>query len=175
MKPELSRKIKALFEKYKYLMIIIFAGCLLLMLPDFTAPKSEPAVSSAETLVFSLENEEERIGKLLAKVPGIGKTEVILSLNSTMETHYQNDIKEGTATSDKNQESDSSSETVLISTGSGSQQPVVIKHVYPEYRGALIVCEGAGSSTVRLKVVEAIQSLTGLSADKITVLSRSTS
>ena len=40
----------------------------------------------------------------------------------------------------------------------------------PTYLGAVIVCQGADSASVRLAIVEAVGSVTGLSTDKITVL-----
>jgi stage III sporulation protein AG len=40
----------------------------------------------------------------------------------------------------------------------------------PKYQGAIIVCQGAEKATVRLQVVEAVVNVTGLTADKITVL-----
>ena len=41
--------------------------------------------------------------------------------------------------------------------------------LYPTYRGALVVCQGGDRADVRLTVTEAVASLTGLSADRITV------
>jgi len=40
----------------------------------------------------------------------------------------------------------------------------------PTYLGAVIVCQGADSASVRLAIVSAVGSVTGLSTDKITVL-----
>jgi len=38
------------------------------------------------------------------------------------------------------------------------------------YQGAVVVCQGADSSAVRLAVTEAVAALTGLSTEKITVV-----
>ena len=40
----------------------------------------------------------------------------------------------------------------------------------PEYLGAVVVCQGANDVQVRLAVVEAVSKVTGLGADKISVL-----
>jgi stage III sporulation protein AG len=40
----------------------------------------------------------------------------------------------------------------------------------PQYLGAIVVCQGADRSDVRLAIVEAVSALTGLGADKISVL-----
>ena len=59
-------------------------------------------------------------------------------------------------------------ETVLIS-GGGEDDVVVTEERCPQYRGALVVCEGGGSDAVRLRVTEAVAALTGLGADRIAV------
>ena len=38
------------------------------------------------------------------------------------------------------------------------------------YQGAVVVCQGAGDSRVRLRVMETVAVLTGLSSDKISVV-----
>ena len=47
---------------------------------------------------------------------------------------------------------------------------VVTQEKYPQYRGALVVCDGGGSDAVRLQVVEAVSALTGLGSDRIAVV-----
>ena len=57
---------------------------------------------------------------------------------------------------------------MLVDSGSGDA-PVVTRTVYPNYRGALVVCQGGDRAEVKLAVTEAVAALTGLSADRITV------
>ena len=45
-----------------------------------------------------------------------------------------------------------------------------MKTKYPVYKGAVVVCEGADHASVKLNIVQAVSSLTGLGSDKITVL-----
>ena len=61
-------------------------------------------------------------------------------------------------------------EPVTLNRGSGYQDVVVTRETYPVYLGAVVVCQGAGSSGVRLAVTEAVAALTGLPADRITVV-----
>lgn len=60
-------------------------------------------------------------------------------------------------------------DTVIVSQGSGVQQPVVLHEIYPTFQGALIVCGGGDNPAVKLQIVEAVRALTGLSADRISV------
>ena len=51
-----------------------------------------------------------------------------------------------------------------------ADEVVVTRRMYPVYQGAVVVCQGAGDSRVRLTVVDAVSVLTGLSSDKISVV-----
>ena len=62
----------------------------------------------------------------------------------------------------------SQSSLVIINAGN-MQQPVVRKTNFPEFLGAVVVCEGAGNAKIRLQLTEAIRSLTGITADNIVV------
>jgi stage III sporulation protein AG len=59
--------------------------------------------------------------------------------------------------------------TVVVSGTNGSS-PVVVGHVYPEFKGALIVCDGGNLPAVQLRIVESVSALTGLGSDRITVM-----
>ena len=47
---------------------------------------------------------------------------------------------------------------------------MVTQETYPQYRGALVVCEGGGNDAVRLQVIAAVSALTGLGSDRIAVV-----
>ena len=64
------------------------------------------------------------------------------------------------------------SQPVTVNRGSGWQEALVTRQDYPVYQGAVVVCQGAGSSAVRLAVTEAVAALTGLSTEKIDVYKR---
>jgi stage III sporulation protein AG len=57
----------------------------------------------------------------------------------------------------------------VVSSGGSVESPVTLKTVYPEYLGALVVCEGADNPTVAYQIVKAVAGLTGLGTDKIVV------
>ena len=82
------------------------------------------------------------------------------------ETIYQ--IDENTSA----QESGSSSQRqAVIVTGTGREETGLVRQVKePTYLGAVVVCQGADNAAVRLAVVEAVRSATGLTTDRISVL-----
>lgn len=152
------------FKKYRYALIIVTAGILLLTLP---AQKPEPdPVSGQPSVQVSGPTLEESLSRILSMIDGAGKVEVLLTPARGEETIYQTDdtVSSGEHSADKR------SDTVLI-TGDGRIETGLIQQINPPvYQGAVVVCQGAGDPQVRLALVQAVKSVTGLSSDKITVL-----
>lgn len=169
MKTQLLSKAREAVKKYKYLLVILAAGILLMLLP-FGGGNSAEKPASAEPSYdsFELESFERDLADVLSKMSGVGKTEVVLTLKSTMETVYATD----TRTEHRDGAQSEQSETVMANAGSGVQSAVVSARVYPRFQGALVVCDGGGSASVRLEVTRAVAALTGLSSDRITVTRR---
>ena len=140
-----------------YVLIVLVLGLALLLLPS-EKQETPTAVQTKEQQLcapmYSLESEEQRLQKVLENISGVGKTKVLLSLKSTA----------------KRSLAMSGDEAVVLSAGSGKQQAVEEGFAYPEYLGAVVVCQGAGSADVRMDVYDAVSAFTGLSMADIRVL-----
>ena len=53
---------------------------------------------------------------------------------------------------------------------SRNERGLVIRTDPPKYLGAVVLCQGADSSVVRLAVIDAVSKVTGLGTDRICVL-----
>ncbi len=168
LKLDLKKYIKIL-DKYKYLIIVLAVGVFLLIIPN-AGSKSENKHS--ETLEFDCEEFEERIEKALSKCEGVGKCEVILSVESTPEAVYAKEARQSLKENDENgtYESDSDVKPSVMSEGAGVEGALIVKENYPEFRGAIIICEGGNRSDVKTSIVASVSALTGLSTDKISVV-----
>ena len=102
---------------------------------------------------------------VLSQVEGAGKVEVLLAYEDGEVHSYQEDRIERIDESGR----EIHTETVFHDTDSGDS-PVCVKVSYPTYRGAVVVCQGADKASVRLNLLKAVSSLTGLSSDHITVI-----
>lgn len=145
---------------YKYPILTVLAGLLILLLP--TGEKStepEPAAQTAPAVTM-----EERLEAILSGIDGAGTVQVLLSEESGRLTLYQTDVQ-----SDDNRRTE---DTVLVEDGTRTETGLVRQTLEPEYRGAVVLCDGADQSTVRLAVVNAVSCVTGLGADRICVLKR---
>lgn len=159
-------RLTALFQRYKYALLVAAAGVLMMGLPALgggEAPSRQQ--QSAQKVEFGTEELEGRLEEALARMEGVGTAEVVLTLRSGPEQVLARDAQ----CSAREEESESSYTTVVLSKGSGYEEPVVLQQLSPQYQGALVVCSGGEDPAVRLKVVEAVSALTGLGADKISV------
>lgn len=161
----LPQKAAELFQKYKYVLLVIAAGIVLLLLP--LGGEENPASGGTESQTengeetFRVEEMERRLEEALSMVDGAGEVTVVLTVKSgTRQILAQDSSRSG---------EESSTSTVVVSTGSGTEDAVVLQQVYPQYQGALVVCPGGGDPAVCLKLVDAVSALTGLGADKISI------
>lgn len=168
----IGAKLLAAFGRYKYALLVAAIGAVLLLWPgEKTAADGSGSAAlsgTGETQVRDLEAEMEEI---LGKIQGVGRVDVMLTLQSGSELVLASDTTLRYSGDTRSPDDyDRSSETVVVSGGSGGGDVVVTQEKYPSYRGALVVCDGGGNDAVRLKVVEAVAALTGLGSDRIAVV-----
>lgn len=167
-----TEKLFKVLMRYKYLLLVIAAGLLLILWPFGDSGGSE--ASSGDYPAFSVDEMEKKLEDALSSVDGAGRVQVVLTLHSDMHVVVQEDVNSQSSRKMENGEmtdydTTSQRKTVLVNSGS-NQQPVVTKRIYPEFEGALIICDGGDKAGIRLAVSEAVSALTGLGGDKITIL-----
>ena len=152
-------------DQYKYVLIVIIAGIVLLLWPTGDREQDAGTGNTADVReTFDLEVLEEKLSRTLSRVEGAGEVTVTLTVKNGMEQVLASDR----TTSVSERGSSVEEETVLVSTGSG-QDTVLLTQKYPTFQGALLVCEGGDNAEVRLLLTQAVSALTGLGADRITV------
>ncbi len=163
-----DRKLNAFLtalNKYKYVLLVAALGALLLLWPSEKNPL-EIAEDAAVPASLDLEQTEKAMEEILGKIGGVGKVDVMLTLQSGGELVLAQDSS--LRYSGNVQSPDSYERSSQPVTDNGGV--VVTEEVYPQYRGALVVCEGGGNDAVRLQVVAAVSALTGLGSDRIAVV-----
>lgn len=155
-------------NRYKYVLLVAAVGAVLLLWPggERAAGGTEQRFDRIPAGSMTLAETERAMEAILEKISGVGKVDVMLTLHSGSELVLAQDTAlrySGSVQSPDNYER--SSDAVTDSGG-----VVVTQEKYPQYRGALVVCDGGGSDAVRLQVVEAVSALTGLGSDRIAVV-----
>ena len=163
--PRMPAYFKSLFDRYKYILLVCLVGVILMIWPQDAQTTTEKAITDRHTLSDGLEG---RIQAILEEMDGVGKAQVLLTVENGEETEYAYDRTDSENRTETGGSASRQAELVTVSEG-GGQTPVPLRTTAPEYRGAVVICEGGGSAAVRLAVTQVIQSLTGLSADRIVI------
>ena len=159
---EMKELVAAFIKKYRWAVVVLLAGILLMLLPEQKEVSMESAAVTQEVKQKDLQQELEEI---LSKLDGAGKVKVLLSQAAGAYTHYQMD-EDQSKTMDT---LDKRSETVIITGADRSQSGLVQRVDPPTYLGAVVLCQGGDSPAVKLAVVDAVATATGLTSDKISV------
>ena len=162
--------VRKLWDKYKFVGLTVLIGVGLLLWPSgkkTTATTiSTPAAAALAAAERDLQTDMEEI---LGTISGVGQVKVLLTVDSDGERQLaQNTELAYSGSTAAPEDYSRRSETVLVD-GTAGDGTVVVRTVYPTYRGALVVCQGGDRAEVKLAVTEAVAALTGLSADRVTV------
>lgn len=159
-----SERLRASIGKYKWILLVLAIGLLLMVFPEEKkeAISSSAAMERQEVKQNSLQKELEQI---LSQLEGAGKVRVLLTEAMGQQTFYQTDQNvRKTMDSEEIQK-----DTVILTQADRSGGGLVSRIDPPKFLGAVVLCQGADKATVRLAVVKAVATATGLGADKISV------
>ena len=150
-------------KKYKFIALILIVGITLMLIPESKEKTDEPiqtdTIEANDIIVAELED-------LLSKISGAGEVKVMLTVQYGEQIIYQSDDDQ----SENANTSDSNSKTVIINDNERNQAGLIKQIIPPIYQGAVIICDGADNPAVKLAIVSAVSNLTGLGANKISVL-----
>ena len=165
---ELCVRLRPLAKKYRAALIVLLAGVLLLT-SGHSGNTEQVQTASTDTTVsqsFDLNVFQQELETRLSGISGAGRVELMLSLDQTEESVYAVNTSQTSGSDSRSLESDVS----VVSNGSYGETPVTVKHVLPVFRGAVVLCDGADDASVRLSVTQAVSTVCGIGADKVTVL-----
>ena len=158
-------KIKSVIKKYKYAALVLILGIALMLLPGLSTLDKSNKEAEVHQEQYTTEIDTQ-LSAILSTVEGAGKVEVMLTVSKGQQTVYQTNTDQST----DEHTSDIKTETVVL-TDSGRNEYGLVKRVDPvQYLGAIVICQGADSPTVRLAIIEAVSKITGLGSDRICVL-----
>ena len=145
--------IKPFIDKYKYPIIVFAVGFLLVLSGGMK--NDEVDIQSEKKNVIGIT--EIQIKEALEKIDGVDRAEVVLTLKHSEQNVY---AKENTR---ENQEE------IVVVNENGGQKALIEYTSAPQFKGALIVCDGGDNSKVRLEVTDAVKALTGISSQNIII------
>ena len=145
-------------RKHRMVLIALLTGVALMLFPEKPKQEELPQVVQEE----KSPDLEGALEEILSLIQGAGNVRVLLTEAEGEKTIYQ--INENASSGGSRRD------TVLVTNAQREETGLVRQIVPPKFQGAVILCQGAESSVVRLSIVEAVKSATGLPADRIAVI-----
>ena len=156
-----------IWKKYRAVLAVLLAGVLLLASGHGgNEPAQTVGADTAASQEFDLNGFQQELQAQLTAIDGAGRVALMLSLDQTEEAVYAVNTRQMSGSDSRSLESDVS----VVSNGSYGETPVTVKSVLPVFRGAVVLCDGADDASVRLAVTQAVSTVCGIGADKVTVL-----
>ena len=141
-------------KKTLLLIVVLLSVCTLIFFSSFGLVNQETKpLNYADEVELKLEN-------LLSKIKGVGKVNVMVSVDGTVEEVLAKNVETKIENGVK-----STIETVIIVSG----KPYVIKTLQPKITSVTVVCKGANNIAVKLAIVECITNAYSVNADCIKI------
>lgn len=155
----LGNKMVQTIKKYKFALILLGIGIVFMLIPGKKETAAVPSVSDSQEQIQDL---GQQLSTILSAIDGAGDVKVLLTLKTGERIVYQQDVQSGTSGTQR-------IETVILTDANRNESGLVSYVEFPVYMGAVVVCQGADSAAVRLAIVQAVGTVTGLGADRISV------
>ena len=157
------RNVRDTLKKYRYVLLVLLVGLFLMLMPP--AQKQQQPVTETVIRESGMTLQEE-LEELLSQLEGAGRVKVLLTQSAgerkVFQTNDQSEHSENSGTVRK--------DTVIVADAERGESGLVQQTLGPVYLGAVVLCQGAESASVRLAVIEAVSSATGLATHHISVL-----
>lgn len=164
-------------KNIKHIEIIIIAIFFVVLAIIFFSNKGEKKSEIVVSEYLSVEQYrqqlEDKLENVLSKIDGAGNVSVMITLNGGISYEYATESEEVTTSSSLSNGTNSKTtvtEKVVIVSINGKSTPLVVKEIYPEVLGVVVVCSGGGNVSVRLNVLSAVQTLLKVSDSNVEIL-----
>lgn len=152
-------------SKYKYVWVVLLVGFVLMSIPEKNTKISNKELAELDAVIEEV-TLADQLEEILGKIQGAGRVRVMLAVAQGERIIYQTDSTY--AQNDKH--TDTRTQTVLVTDSQRNETGLVHQKNPPIYQGAIVLAEGADNPVIKLAIVEAVSNVTGVGADKISVL-----
>lgn len=157
---EKLKKLKII--KFEYIVVILLCFAVLLTVYFTFGSNAESSSGETETERY-IASLERKLENALSKAKGAEGVSVVITVESGIKTEIAQDVK----TVNDNGKITTTSTPITV-----SGKPLVLRELYPEITGVVIVAKGADNITVKMSLLDAATTVLGVSCDKIQILSQ---
>ncbi len=187
----MKEQIKKIFDKKKMtgkeVMIIFIIIGMIFAVMTIPIKKNEEEDSPLPIQAESVQTDreayeeqlEERLEAVLCRMEGVGRVEVMITMESSTREVIEKDLSTEQSHNDGDGEIYGDSlvkkdETTVYADTEEGNIPYVVQEIYPQVEGVLVVAEGGDNSCVILAITDAIQALFGIDVHKIKIVKMNT-
>ena len=152
-----------------YIYVILIIGAAVMLFASMYDGKGKAELQNSKTAA-ALPSEEERLENILSQIEGVGSVSVMITYYESMEKELAYETKKDRRADNANGSGGESSDEKAVMSGGA---PVILKEVYPEVKGVIVIAEGADRGIVNQKICEAVSTSLGIAMHKICVLQKS--
>ena len=169
-------------KKIKLIFFLGIAGILLIFLSTvWNSPPKDTNKNNVSVNMKTIEEHtrvlEENLLNLLENIEGVGKTQVLITLESGIEYVYVNvEKKSADDTIDydgdeakKRASRKSNENSIVIIDGKEGKQALVKTELEPSVKGIVVVCEGGDNLLVIERVTKAVTTAMGIGANRVCI------
>lgn len=175
---DFKEKIKEFVSKKHTNLIFVLGilGMLLLLLSELLPKTATDAVQPNTTGEFDAtsytQSLQDQLCTLLGQIDGVGRVEVMLTLESTTQSVYataeRTQLSENGSQNQGYAQQSYQSEYVLVD-GTDGKQALVEHTEMPQVRGVVVICDGGADSGTVYRVTEAVSVVLGVTTNRICV------
>ncbi len=182
---------KNLKKNFYNLLIVLLIGVLIILVSSFfnSNKKSSATLagkdnSNEENVIKEQEvndalssyeaSQKEQLRTILSSIDGVGKVEVMLTVESTSEKVPAVDITKSTTNTNEKDNSGGTRENVQQNDGTKvvmSNAPLILKVLNPKINGVVIVAEGGENKTLQYNIIKTVSTLYNIPEHKVSVFS----
>jgi stage III sporulation protein AG len=171
-----------------FVLAVVLVGILAIIASDFfksasiktSAEKTnteEKTVSQSTSTQYYETMEENRLKALLEAINGVGRVEVLLTIEGSEEQVPAVNVNDSTSDTQekdntggtRNTKQENNGSTVVLSSDGSKSTPLIIKTYKPKIVGVAVVAEGAKDQYVQNQIKEVVTRVYNLKADKVSV------
>lgn len=163
-------------NKEKLIIGLGIAGMLLIFLSSFPMDtETDQPKQDTSTAQYS-SSLEKQLETTLGAIEGVGKVKVMLTLEGSTQSIYAQDEKnsideqmEYSSDQLERAQKKQDSENKHIFVDGSNRQALKIQEIEPRVKGVVIVCQGAASPVVTMRVTEAVTTLLAINSNQVCV------
>lgn len=173
MKEKLKEKLIQKFKSDKKLLIIVAVGVIgmaLIFLSEIKPTQKQQLLESKTSEAVSYEETVERkLKKIVESIDGAGTAEVMIVFSSSKESVFAKDTDEDVENGETGDSKKTKNKYIIVEND-GDENGLLTKAVYPAVNGVAIVCDGAGDSVIKQRIIETVSALFDINSKNISVV-----